>query len=379
MQTQKLVSLAAILGGAMALATPADAQETLTLQTITSTGTNTSQGAAQTIDISDATNLPLFNAALAAFKAKNSDTIFQNATSFTPGGQLVSPQFFPFGGPTISVNSNLEMVGHLTANGTVGATNYFGFAEAAGGQIGVVGTATAPPNQGTELFLYDNASNLVAVASGNASDGLSSVIDFTVPHGGDGTWQAAITQGLSTTLPIDYRLQFQMPYSALSQFTTNVIGSGEEQNGVLGNYTVNASVGDNLQFDLNATTPSTGTELLLYDPNGNLVAVASQNGSDGLSSIIDFTVPGGESGEWQIQVSPDVNAMPPQPYAYDLAIRGFSGLGPVDPSPVPEPSTWAMALAGFAGLGLVGRLKRNAANAASASCSRRLARFALRA
>ena len=50
MQTQKLASLAAILGGAVALATAADAQETLTLQTITSTGTNTSQGAAQTIE-----------------------------------------------------------------------------------------------------------------------------------------------------------------------------------------------------------------------------------------------------------------------------------------------------------------------------------------
>jgi hypothetical protein len=42
MQTQKLAALAAILGGAVALA-PADAQETFTLQTINSSGTNTSQ------------------------------------------------------------------------------------------------------------------------------------------------------------------------------------------------------------------------------------------------------------------------------------------------------------------------------------------------
>src|SRR5580692_722137 len=166
MQTQKLAALAAILGGAVGLALPADAQETLTLQTINSTGTNTSQGAAQMLDLSDATNAPLFGAALTAFNAKNSDTVRQNATSFTPGGQLVSPQFFPFGVPSIPVNSNVAVVGHLTANGTAGATNYFGFAETAGAQIGLYGKATQPPNQGTELFLYDNNENLVAVASG---------------------------------------------------------------------------------------------------------------------------------------------------------------------------------------------------------------------
>jgi hypothetical protein len=354
MQTQKLAALAAILGGAVALAPPADAQETLTLQTIHSSGANTSLGAAQMLDISDGTNLPLFSAALTAFNAKNSDTVRQDATSFTPSGQLVSPQFFPFGGPSVPVNSNVAAVGHLTAPGTAGATNYFGFAETAGAQIGLDGKATQPPNQGTELLLYDNNSNLVAIASGNASDGLSSRIDFTVPTGTDGTWQAAITQGFSTTLPINYLLQLQMPYSALSPFTTNVIGSGQEKNGSLGAYDVNANAGDNLSFDVHATTPLTGTELLLYDPNGNLVALASQNGSDGFSSIIDFFVSGGDAGEWQIVVAPDPNVSVPQPYAYNLAIQGFSGLGPVNPSPVPEPSTWVMAFVGFAGLGLMG-------------------------
>ena len=354
MDTQKLAALAAILGAAAALAPPADAQETFTLQTINSTGTNTSQGTAQMLDLSDATNGPLFGAALTAFNAKNSDTVHQNATSFTPGGQLVSPQFFPFGGPSVPVNSNVAVVGHLTAPGTAGATNYFGFAETAGGQIGLFGKATQPPNQGTELLLYDNNGDLVAIASGNAPDGRSSIIDFTVPTGTDGTWQTAITQGFSTTLPINYLLQLQMPYSALSPFTTNVIGSGQEKNGSLGAYDVNANVGDNLSFDVHATTPLTATELLLYDPNGNLVAVASQNGSDGFSSIIDFSVPSGDAGEWQIQVAPSPNVPVPQAYAYDLAIQGFSGLGPVNPSPVPEPSTWAMAFVGFAGLGLMG-------------------------
>jgi hypothetical protein len=86
MQTQKLAALAAILGGAVALPAPADAQQTFTLQTINSTGTNTSLGAAQMLDLSDATNAPLFAAALTAFNAKNSDTVRQDATSFTPGG-----------------------------------------------------------------------------------------------------------------------------------------------------------------------------------------------------------------------------------------------------------------------------------------------------
>ena len=37
-------------------------------------------------------------------------------------------------------------------------------------------------------------------------------------------------------------------------------------------------------------------ELLLYDPNGNLVAVAAGNASDGRNSVIDFTVPSGDAG-----------------------------------------------------------------------------------
>jgi hypothetical protein len=364
MQASKLSAFAAFLSGATALLTPAIAQETLTLQTIPSIGTNTSPSTAQTIDLSDATNLPLFNAALAAFNVQNSDKILQNGTSFSAAGQFVSPEFFPFGGPTVSVNSDVAVTGHLTAPPTAGSNNYFNFAEAAGANIGLYGAATSPPSQGTELLLFDPNGNLVAVASGNAPDGLSSIIDFTVPGGDGGEWQTAITQGISTTLPISYRLEFQTPYTALSLFTTNVIGSGQEKNGVLGTYDVNANVGDNLVFNVNATTTLTGTELLLYDPNGNLVAVAAQNGSDGFSSVIDFTVPGGDAGEWQIQVVPDQIIPVPTPYAYDLAIQGFSGLGTVNPSAVPELSTWALLLLGFGGIGAAAGLKKKAANVA---------------
>ena len=68
-------------------------------------------------------------------------------------------------------------------------------------------------------------------------------------------------------------------------------------------YSVNANAGDNLHFA--TTTPAGGPaefvnnfypELLLYDPNGNLVAVAAGNASDGRNSVIDFTVPAGDAG-----------------------------------------------------------------------------------
>ena len=365
MNSKPLLLLTTLLtGSAMGLSVSANA-ETLTLQTVQSSGANTSPGAAQTLDLSDGTNVPLFDAALTAFNVRNSDRVLQDATSFTAAGQFVSPRFFPFGGPVVAVNSNLNVVGHLTAPGTAGATNYFGLPETPGAQIRLFGKATQPPNQGTELLLSDENANLVAVATGNV-DGLSSRIDFIVPDGGSGTWQTAITQGLSTTVPINYLLQVQLPYSALSQFTTNVIGSGQEKSGSLGTYDVNANTGEDLAFDLNATTPLTATELELFDPNGNLVAIAAGNGPDGLSSIIDFTVPDGEPGEWRIEVAPSEILPVPQAYAYDLAIQGASGLGP---APVPEPSTWALALAGFVSLALMSwrRAGREMSSALSAA------------
>ena len=57
------------------------------MQTITSTGTNTSQGTAQMLDLSGATNGPLFGAALSAFNAKNSDTVFHPR----PGPEQLRP------------------------------------------------------------------------------------------------------------------------------------------------------------------------------------------------------------------------------------------------------------------------------------------------
>jgi hypothetical protein len=351
---------------------PATAQETLFLQTIHSTGTNLSLATAQPIDLSSgAGNSALWDTAIANFDATNGDLVHQNASSFTPLGQDVSPLFFKFGSSSVEVDSAVNVLGHATVSGSPGATNYFSFAETSGSLISMFGTATAPANQGTEIFLYDNSENLVAIANGNASDGRSSLIDFTVPSGGDGTWSASITQGTSFTAPIDYSYQFKLPFRATSLFTTHVLGNGTLSGGSLGLYSVNVFDGDNLSFDVHATTPSTPTQLDLFDNNGNLVAIANGNGSDGFSSLIDFTVPSGDAGDWRIEVLPSASEPTPKAYAYDLAIQGASGLGPVNPNAVPEPATWIMLLAGFGALclALSGRSRRRLALAGARTAS----------
>jgi hypothetical protein len=347
MSSKTLACLAMILSAALATAPGSgNAQETLILSTVSSTGTNTSIGTAQILDDSAATNAPLFSAALGAFDALNSDTVHQNGFSLTSAGQAVSPQVFPYGSYFVSVGSAIDAVGHLASPS---ATNYFGFNETDGDAFRLNANATSPPGQGAEILLYDPNGNLVAIANGNGSDGLSSIVDFTVPTGDGGTWDAAITGSPSGMVGINYKLQLTLPFSGGSLFTTNVLGNGQSNGGLLGAYDVNANVGDNLHFNVNATATSELTELELFDADGNLVAIASGNGSDGLSSIIDFTVPDGDAGDWQIQVvEPSTTA-----YAYDLAIQGASGLGPVNPAAVPEASTWAMLLIGFAGAGFV--------------------------
>ena len=97
-------------------------------------------------------------------------------------------------------------------------------------------------------------------------------------------------------------------------------------------YSVNANAGDNLHFA--TTTPAGGPnefvnnfypELLLYDPNGNLVAVAAGNASDGRNSVIDFTVPDGDAGKWTIEVTPSPNTPTPTQGEYGLLVTGATG------------------------------------------------------
>ena len=108
-------------------------------------------------------------------------------------------------------------------------------------------------------------------------------------------------------------------------------------------FAFNANVGSSIALQVNSTNPtSKDVELLLYDPNGNLVAIADGNAPDGASSIIDYSVPNGDPGNWSAEVTSSPSA-PGADFPYDLQISGATGLGPV--YPLPEPG----ALTIFAG------------------------------
>jgi methionine-rich copper-binding protein CopC len=114
-------------------------------------------------------------------------------------------------------------------------------------------------------------------------------------------------------------------HTRLASFTV-VSGIGTDY------YSVSANAGDNLHFA--TTTPAGGPlefinnfypELLLYDPNGNLVAIANGNASDGRNSVIDFTVPDGDAGTWTIEVTPSPSTAMPTQGEYGLLATGATG------------------------------------------------------
>jgi len=82
--------------------------------------------------------------------------------------------------------------------------------------------------------------------------------------------------------------------------------------------------GDAPHFVVSAKDPTKGfPELLLYDENGNLVAVAAGNGANGSDSVIDFTIPGGAAGSWTVEVTQSPNVPLAKNYfSYDLRISG---------------------------------------------------------
>ena len=97
-------------------------------------------------------------------------------------------------------------------------------------------------------------------------------------------------------------------------------------------YSINVNAGDKLHIA--TSTPAGGPnefvnnlfpELLLYDQNGNLVAIAAGNASDGRNSVIDFTIPDGASGTWYVQVAQSPNTPTPTVGEYGLQITGATG------------------------------------------------------
>ena len=282
------------------------------------TGTNTTIGTAQSISLAP-------------------DLIVnQIAPNYSLGtAQPVSPQYY-----------GADVLGSITG-GT--PNEFFGVNVAVGQNLAFQVSSTTPASQPTELLLYDANQNLVAIATGNGGSG-SSIIDFTIPSGDAGVWDAQVTSPASGSY--NYDLRFTSPLS----YSTNVLGSFPDA-ADSGYYSFGANVGDNLHLFVSSTGPAgQPVELLLYDANGNLVAIAERNAGDGVSSIIDFTVPVGDAGNWTAEVADPGSTL----YKYDLLLQGATGTGPVNPlAPIatPEPSLSAFLGASLVGLAFFRRLR----------------------
>jgi len=203
---------------------------------------------------------------------------------------------------------------------------FFAFALKAGKQIHLSLEPGVPATQSTELLLYDNFGNLVAIAAGNAHDGSGSVIDFTIT--GTGTWTAEVT-GYSGA-PASARIfKYDLRITPV-HYATDVSGNFGANNKP-GFYAISVRANNQLQLSVSAAHPATQfPELLLYDNNGNLVAIAAGNGSDGSTSVIDFTA--ATPGTWTVEVTGSSSAPPGNHFNYDLTVRGATGKGPVVPT-----------------------------------------------
>jgi hypothetical protein len=174
--------------------------------------------------------------------------------------------------------------------------------------------------------LLDDAGDVIGYSSPDASNYTAGLNNFVAPY--DGTYYVQISGepgaqfNLVVTRGADFNTQPANQYPSAQNITATELSGENKLGGVLGYlqrangtdyYSVNANAHDNLAFT--TTTPSGGpglfgntldTELLLFDPNGNLVAIAAGNAPDGRNSVIDFTVPSGDAGTWTIAVtSPD--------------------------------------------------------------------------
>jgi len=174
-----------------ALSPASAADQTLTIASITSNGSNTSPATAQFVDLTSPAYLALGEAAFANFNNHvNADTVNQVPPNFSlAAAQPVSPQFFPFGTPNVNVSEVLN------ASGTIAPSSpqeYYSFSATDGQGLNFVANATQSTTRSVQLELFDNNGNLVAVAYGNGPAG-QSVLNYTAPAGGTGTWSVAVT------------------------------------------------------------------------------------------------------------------------------------------------------------------------------------------
>ena len=179
--------------------------------------------------------------------------------------------------------------------------------------------------------LYDDQGNVLGLSSPGATNYTAGLNNFVAQN--DGTYYVQVTgdPGLQFNLVVtrgaDFTTQPHTTLATAQDITATEQSGVPETGGALGYlsspngtdfYSVNANAGDNLHFA--TTTPAGGPnefvnnlypELLLYDPNGNLVAIADGNASDGRNSVIDFTVPDGDAGKWTIEVTASPNTPTP--------------------------------------------------------------------
>jgi hypothetical protein len=236
-----------------------------------------------------------------------------------------------------------------TLSGTVGTTPiYASIPVIAGDNLHVTVTS---PNLGsgdtTDAELFDGNGNLVAVAAGNGSNG-SSVIDFMPPSSGD--W----TAGVANLASASYQFNLSITgYTGLGMPVLEQFFGGEILPPATESVTIPSNVGDTLHLDLADLSTTVPSDVLLFDPMGNLVAVASGNATDGLSSLIDFTIPSGYAGNWVAEAA-DLNSTP---YNYNLGVYGeTAGMAyaqTTTTTTTPEPASLTMLLLGLSGCGLL--------------------------
>ena len=317
-----------------ALVSPASATTIHT--SVVSSGSNTTFDSALNLD-------PVVAAAIARFDRTyrpNQDHVKEAASNNSIGtAQLIDPQFFPLGAPSVPLTINVNATGSITP---VEPFEFYSFTPTLGATFNA--TVSATPVSANMLTILGSGGNFLNTASGNAANGFRSTLANTVPSGPAASLFATVTTPLSSA-NFKYKLQLDGAYNSNRFFTTHVLGVASTTAPEF--YGINANAGDQLVLDL---IPGTAhlTTLLLVDRSGNVITDAIGNGADGISSIIDFAVPSG--GLWYAEVLGSTS-----PYHYDLSVQGATGLGPVNPfatAAVPEPATGG--LFGVAAAALLG-------------------------
>jgi hypothetical protein len=188
----------------------------------------------------------------------------------------------------------------------------------------------------SQVRLEDGAGNILALGLGGFQNVSQAIINFTAAYSGYYYVVATGDSGVRYTLVASVDAAFELKPAASTSLSglTSIYGTLVALTNTFdeATFTISANTGDNLHFA--TATPASGPvelvnnlyqELLLFDPNGNLVAVAAGNAGDGRNSVIDFTVPSGDTGFWSIEVTSSPNT--PNPTAGDFVLTATGATG----------------------------------------------------